>query len=119
MKGPTTEEAHGGIPKVSVAPEVYAEAKSDSVVKVTWVPVEEKGVAASRYRVICHSMDPRREPIKIASTTRTEVEIETFEAGYEYTCSVFGIWDDLVPGIEVISTSPGISNPFRVPNASK
>lgn len=116
---PTTAESGEAIVKVMAIPKVNAEAKSDGIVKVTWTSVEENGVAASRYRVICYSTRPYKKPIKVASVRQTEVDIEAFEAGLEYTCSVYGIWDDLVPGIEVLSMNPGVSNSFTIPNTGE
>lgn len=107
------------VPEVTAAPQVHAEATSGQIARVMWKSVEENGVNASRYRVICQTEDPLQKPVKIASTKQTEVEVGTFEPGLEYSCSVYAIWDNMVPGVEVVSMSPGVSNAFKMPNGGE
>ncbi|EUB57928.1 hypothetical protein EGR_07198 [Echinococcus granulosus] len=115
----TTVKPEDNIPEVAVTPQVQAEATSGGVARVRWEPVGENGVNASRYRVICQTEDLLQQPIKIASTKQTVVEVGTFEPGLEYTCSVYAIWDNLASGAEVVSIAPGISNAFRMPNRAE
>ena len=98
------------LPEVTAAPKVQAEALSEHSARISWEPVEEQGVPASRYRVICDSEDHRN---------KTPITIETLEPQLNYTCSVYGVWDDLVPGVEVISAKPGISNHFIPSDSGK
>ncbi|VDM33062.1 unnamed protein product [Hydatigera taeniaeformis] len=104
------------IPEVNAAPHVRAESTGGQIARVMWNPVEANGTNASRYRIICQTEDPLQQPIKVASTKQTVVEVGAFEPGLEYSCSVYAIWDDLVPGVEVMSIAPGISNAFKIPS---
>ncbi|CDI96939.1 Fibronectin type III [Echinococcus multilocularis] len=115
----TTVKPEDNIPEVAATPQVQAEATSGGLARVRWEPVGKNGVNASRYRVICQTEDLLHQPIKIASTKQTVVEVGTFEPGLEYTCSVYAIWDNLASGAEVVSIAPGISNAFRMPNRAE
>ncbi|VDK34550.1 unnamed protein product [Taenia asiatica] len=115
----STVKLDGHMPEVTAVPQVHAEATNGQIARVVWKPVEENGVNASRYRIICQTEDPLQQPVKIASTKQTEVEMGIFEPGLEYSCSVYAIWDNAVPGVEVMSASPGVSNAFRMPNGGE
>ncbi|KAM7542623.1 hypothetical protein Aperf_G00000002806 [Anoplocephala perfoliata] len=112
----TSSRPEESIPEVNVSPDVHVETISSKNARVEWSAVKEKDIFASRYRVICKTNDTTRGPIQIASTPRTSVEIDTFEPSLKYTCSVYAIWDELVPGLEVVSLSPGVSDVFTMPN---
>lgn len=112
----TSQKSVEGIPEVTISPDVHVETISSKNAKVEWSAVKSKDVPASRYRLICETNDTSRGTIQIASTPRTSVEIDTFEPSLRYTCSVYAIWDELVPGVEVVSLSPGVSNVFTMPN---
>ncbi|KAL5960735.1 hypothetical protein TSMEX_011541 [Taenia solium] len=115
----STVKLDGQMPEVTAVPQVHVEATNGQIARVVWKPVEENGVNASRYRIICQTEDPLQQPVKIASTKQTEVEMGTFEPGLEYSCSVHAIWDNVVTGVEVVSASPGVSNAFRMPNGGE
>ncbi|KAL5105343.1 hypothetical protein TcWFU_000827 [Taenia crassiceps] len=115
----TTTMLDGQVPEVTAAPKVHAEATSGQIARVMWEPVEENGLIASRYRVICQTEDPLQQPVKIASTKQTEVEMSSFEPGLEYICSVYAIWDNMAPGVEVVSISPGVSSAFKMPKGGE
>uniref|UniRef100_A0A5K3F144 Fibronectin type-III domain-containing protein n=1 Tax=Mesocestoides corti TaxID=53468 RepID=A0A5K3F144_MESCO len=108
-------EASKELSDVVVKPHVQAEAIDATKARVAWGSVTRNGVEASRYRVVCQTEDPHKESVKVASTKQTVLEIGTLEPRLRYTCSVYAIWDDLVPEIEVVSPHPGISNVFTMP----
>nr|CDS30311.2 Fibronectin type III [Hymenolepis microstoma] len=113
----TTEQPEErAIPEVAVAPSVHADVIDALSARVEWTAVEDHNIPASRYRVVCNTSDSSRKTIQIASTVESSVVIDTFEPAVEYTCSVYAIWDNLVPGVEVVSLAPGISDPFQMPS---
>ncbi|VDO07767.1 unnamed protein product [Rodentolepis nana] len=113
----TTEQPEeSDIPQVTAAPSVHAEVIDALSAKLEWTAVEDNNIPASRYRVICNTNDSSRKTIQIASTEENSVVLDTFEPSVEYTCSVYAIWDNLVPGVEVVSLAPGVSVPFQMPN---
>ena len=92
--------------------DVKTEVISPTGVRISWHGVgDENGVPASRFRVFCSS--PDGPPIEAISTEKF-VEIKTFTSGLTYTCEVHPVWDNLVEGMQVLSASPAISEPFTV-----
>lgn len=112
----TNQPEETAIPQVTAAPSVHVEAIDAVSAKVKWTAVEDNSLPASRYRVVCNTSDSSRATIQIASTIENSVVIDTFEPAVEYTCSVYAIWDNLVPGVEVVSLAPGVSGVFQIPN---
>ncbi|KAM7534576.1 hypothetical protein Aperf_G00000113179 [Anoplocephala perfoliata] len=51
----------------------------------------------------------------MSSHLKDNFEIDIFEPSLKYTCSVCAIWDELVPGLEVVTSSPGVSDVITMP----